>query len=144
MTTCDDSGLRPPGEQAYLVVAAFADGERVDPAALKTALDDPAVREYLVDLVALRHAVGTMGELPTVRWHERRSFLSRVGWLTAAAAIVLSVTAGYFAGQRTVQAAPAPIVETFVELGTSPAAPKPTHVISLRPGVNWTEKAGEH
>ena len=143
MTTHGEGGLTRPSEEACLVVAALADGEPVEPAALRAALDDPAVRDYLVDLVALRHAVGTMGELPAERWHERRSFRSRAGWLTAAAAIVLSVTAGYFAGQRTVQAAPAPSVETVVDLGTSTAAPAPTQVISLRPGVNWTEKAGE-
>lgn len=143
MTTQGESELTQPSEHACLVVAALADGERVDPAALKAALDDSAVRDYLVDLIALRHAVGTMGELPAVRWHERRSFRSRVGWLTAAAAIVISVTAGYVAGQRTVQAAPAPTVETVLDLGTGSAAPRPTHVIPLRPGVNWTEKAGE-
>src|SRR5262249_24366568 len=112
-------------------------------AALKAALDDPAVREYLVDLIALRQSVGTMSELPPVRWHERRSFRSRAGWMAAAAAIVISLTAGYVAGQRTVQALPAPSVETFVALRAAPPAPKPTRIVALRPGVNWTEKAGE-
>ena len=132
----------PTGENAYLVVAALADGEGVDPDALKSALDEPAVREYLVDLIALRQAVGQCDDLSTVRWRERTSFQARVGWLSAAAAVVISLTAGYVAGQRTVQAAPAPIVETVVHLDGAGVAPKPTRVISLRPGVNWTEKAG--
>ena len=128
-------------EQSCLVVAALADGEFVDPLALKLALEDGAVREYLVDLVALRQSVATMSE--PVQWRERRSFLSRAGWLAAAAAVVLSLTAGYVAGQRTVEAAPAPSVETFVTFGPTAAAPKPTRVVTLRPGVNWTEKEGE-
>jgi hypothetical protein len=132
----------PTGENAYLVVAALADGERVDPNALKSALDDPAVREYLVDLMALRQAVGRCDDLSTVQWRERASFKARVSWLSAAAAVVISLTAGYVAGQRTVQAAPAPIVETVVHLESAGIAPKPTRVIPLRPGINWTEKAG--
>lgn len=133
----------PLDEEACLVVAALADGEPVDPTALRAALDDPAVREYLVDLIALRRSVASMPELPSVQWRERRSFLSRIGWIAAAAAIAVSVTAGYVAGQRTVQAAPAPSVETVVHLESPAVAPRPTRVISLRPGINWTEKPGE-
>jgi hypothetical protein len=127
-------------EQSCIVVAALADGEPVDAAALKVALDDPAVREYLVDLIALRQSVGTMSELPPVQWRERRSFRSRAGWMAAAAAVVISLAGGYVAGQRTVQAAAAPSVETFVDFSRSTSAPKPTRVVPLRPGVNWTEK----
>ena len=126
-------------EPSCLVVAALADGEPVDPAALRVALADPAVREYLIDLVALRQSVETLTQLP-VQWRDRRAFGSRVAWLTAAAAVVISLTAGYLAGQRTVQAAPAPNVETVVDFSGSAAAPKPTRVVTLRPGVNWTEK----
>jgi hypothetical protein len=128
-------------EESCQVVASLADGERVDPEALRLALDEPAIREYLVDLVSLRQSVAIMSE--PVQWRERRSFLSRVGWVAAVAAVVLSLTAGYVAGQRTVEAPPAPTVETFVTIGAAVAAPKPTRVVTLRPGVNWTEKEGE-
>ena len=139
----DEAARDPLDEQAYLVVAALADGERVDPDALKLALEQSAVRDYLVDLMALRQTVVAVAATSDVRWRERQSMWSRRGWLTAAAAVLLSLTAGYFAGQRTgVQAAPAPIVETVVHLPGATAAPRPTRVISLRPGVNWTEKAG--
>lgn len=94
MTTEGERESRQPSEQACLVIGALADGARVEPAALRAALDDSSVRDYLVDLMSLRNALGTMGELPAVRWHERRSFRSRMGWLTAAAAIVIGVTAG--------------------------------------------------
>ena len=129
-------------EASCLVVAALADGEPVDPDALRVALDDRAVREYLVDLIALRRSVGTMSDLPPERWRARRSLRSRIAWMAAAASIAISLTAGYLAGQRAVHVAP-PLVETFVDLGASSVAPKPTRVVSLKPGVNWTENAGE-
>ncbi len=141
MTSGDGRESAELNEQSCQVVASLADGERVDPEALKLALEEPAIREYLVDLVALRQSVAAMSE--PVQWRERRSFLSRAGWMAAAAAVVLSLTAGYVAGQRTVEAAPAPTVETFVTMGPTVAAPKPTRVVTLRPGVNWTEKEGE-
>jgi hypothetical protein len=143
MTNDDVRESAELNEQECLVVAALADGEPVEADALRVALEDPSVRAYLVDLIALRQSVGAMSELTPVQWRERRSFLSRIGWMAAAAAVVVSLTAGYFAGQRTVQAAPAPSVETFVTIGSTVAAPKPTRVVTLRPGVNWTEKEGE-
>jgi hypothetical protein len=131
----------PLDEDACAVVAALADGEHVDADALKLALADSAVRDYLVDLVALRQAVNRLNEQSALRWRARRSFPSRAAWLSAGAAVI-SLTAGYLVGQRTVQAAPAPVVESAVHLQATVAAPRPTRVISLRPGVNWTEKSG--
>jgi hypothetical protein len=43
--------------EPYEVVAAFADGERVNADELKHALADAAGRDYLVDLLALRGIV---------------------------------------------------------------------------------------
>jgi len=145
MTHKNESGGASPEEQSYLVVAALADGERVDPPALRIALADPAARDYLVDLIALRHAVGTMGDASPVGSQDRHFLRTGAGWLTAAAAVVICLTAGYFAGQRTAaQTLSAPAVETAVDLGSIPVAPKPTHVVPLRPGINWTEKVGGH
>ena len=134
---------RPLDEPSCLIVAALADGEPVDPNALRVALDDPAVRGYLVDLIAVRRSVAMMPDLPAPQSRARRSVRSRVAWMAAAASIAISLTAGYFVGQRAVQAAAPPLVETFVELGATSVAPKPTRVVSLKPGVNWTETAGE-
>jgi hypothetical protein len=131
----------PLDEQACAAVAALADGEPVEVNALRLALGDPAVREYLVDLVALRQAVRGLNEQSRLRWRDRRAVSRRIGWLSAAA-VVVSLSAGYLAGQRSVQAAPAPAMESVVQLPGAPAPPEPTRVISLRPGVNWTEKAG--
>lgn len=145
MTHKNESLGATPEEQSYLVVAALADGEHVDPPALRIALADPAVREYLVDLMALRHAVGTMGGVPSTGSTDRHFLKTGGGWLTAAAAVVISLTAGYFAGQRTAALTlSASTIETAVDLGSIPVAPKPTHVVPLRPGVNWTETAGGH
>jgi len=60
--------------------------------------------------------------------------------MAAAAAVAISLAGGYVAGQRTVQGSAAPSVETFVDFDGSASAPKPTRVVPLRPGVNWTEK----
>jgi hypothetical protein len=140
----DGAGRDPLHEQAYRVVAALADGEPVDPDSLKLALEQSAVRDYLVDLMALRQAVVTVAATSDVRWRERQSIWSRRGWLTAAAAMLLSLTAGYFAGQRTgAQSVSLSTVETVVAVGAAMPAPHPTRVVSLRPGVNWIEKAGE-
>jgi hypothetical protein len=139
--TTDPDGMSPE-VQPYLVLAALADGERVDSDDLRTALADPKARDYLVDLVALRDAFGTVTAMPAVRPHERHSAWTRATWLTAAAAVI-SLATGYIAGQRTAaQTLATPTIETSVDLGSPPVAPQPTVVVSLRPGVNWTETTG--
>ena len=132
-------------DDAFAIVEAFRDGERVDSQALKAALADAAAREHFVDLVALREAVGSMA--PGV-WSagSRAGGRDRVRWFAAAAAVVVSLTAGYFAGQRTDAStgAPSSAVEAVIQFERRPAAPTPTQVIPLRPGINWTEKSGGH
>jgi hypothetical protein len=147
MTLTNEPGGSSPEMQPYLVVAALADGERVDPSELRSALADPAAREYLVDLMALRHAVAGMPSVPLTAFEERRRLRTRAKWLTAVAAVVISLTAGYFAGQRTAAETllPVPMIETVIDLGSSASvAPRPTQVVSLRPGVNWTETTEGH
>jgi hypothetical protein len=143
MTTSHEPGLTPPDARPYLVLAALADGERVDPEELRSALEDPAARDYLVDLIAIRHAVGTL-PLPSTGVRERRSLSARARWWTAAAVVAISVTTGYVSGHRAAaQAIPPPRFETAIDFGTSRVAvPAPTRVVSLRPGVNWTETIG--
>jgi hypothetical protein len=142
--TMDETRQEPLDEQACLVVAALADGEQVDADALRSALGQPAVRDYLVDLIALRQTVVSVTPKDAVRWRERQSVWSRQAWFTAAAAVVFSLAAGYVAGQRTsVQTPPSSAMETIVDVGSTSMAPKPTRVVTLRPGVNWIEKAGE-
>jgi len=134
------SQSEPPADAALLVVEAFLDGEAVDRAALSDALADAAAREHLVDLLVLRGGVASLG--PSA-WSAAR-LPSRRRWLAAAAVVLLSVGTGFIVGQRTIDASAAPAVETVVEQGTGAGveAPKPTRVISLQPGVNWTESTG--
>ena len=130
-------------DDAFAVVEALLDGERVDTERLKDALADPAAREHFVDLIALREAVGSMG--PGVwRAEPRAHARGPVRWFAAAAAIVVSLGAGYLAGQRVIASGgpPSSAVEATIQLERPPAAPAPTQVISLRPGINWTESSG--
>src|SRR5688572_7661359 len=79
------------------VIAAFVDRERVDPSALKAALETEAGREYLVDLLALREVMAepavaqptSQTDSPWRRWPAR---------LSAVAAAAVVAVAGYQAG----------------------------------------------
>jgi hypothetical protein len=135
----DPNGIdKPAAAGACMVVEAFLDGERVDPEALKRALAEPDARDHLVDVLALRETVWSM--TPSTWAPVARSGRSRARWLAAAAAVVLSLTAGYLAGQQQVPSAPpSPSVEAVIHVPDSVVAPAPTRVIALQPGVNWTE-----
>lgn len=101
----------------YEVIAAFADGERVDPAALKQALSEPAGRDYLVDLLALREAVQVTGpEYATVARVRR----PRLRWLAAAALLVVIGGGALFFTTR-----------------DSDRPPTPNHVVKLERGLDW-------
>lgn len=121
------------------VIEAFADGEAVDPSALKTALADAAGRDHLIDVLALRALVGgdAMAR-PAVAPTTARATTSRGAWarwipLAAGIAIIGGIT-GYVAGART--------NGTPVTAESTVTAPPPTQVIQLRTGVDWTEHAG--
>jgi hypothetical protein len=135
------------------LIDAFADGERVDPQALKVALADAAARDYLVDLLALRGLVHdhisldtTTAAAPAAPSPAR---FASAAWLRATAAIAIlgvAASAGFLAGRRGHDAAP-PIANAAIVAPPSAetlAAPEPTHVIQLQPGVEWRERAGGH
>ena len=131
-----------PVAPPYAVVEAFLDGESIDPGALRLALEQREVRDHFVDLLVLRQGVRDMvpGDWTgNARPSERAR---RTAWLAAAAAVLMSLTAGYYTGQRTVSAAGSQGVGTMVVAESTPAAPQPTQVIKLQPGVNWTDVAG--
>ena len=113
----------------FEVIAAFVDGERVDPEALKQALSEPAGRDYLADIVALREVVADRTVTTPVAAVRPR----RVGrWIAAAAVVALSVGGGFALGHRTAES----------KAASAAAAPKPTRVIELKPGVEWHETGG--
>lgn len=119
------------------VIDAFVDGERVDPAALKNALADPAGRDYFVDVWAIREAVvqdpasRVAGPPATFTASKRTAPL----W-TIAAALVAGVVGGYVAAYR--PAAPAspatpPAITSVAEAPDRAVVPVPaaTRVIQL-------------
>jgi hypothetical protein len=100
------------------VIAAFLDDEPFDAGELMAALSEPAGRELLIDLIALRHLAQTNGT-PMSAAQKRRPVLRA---LVAAAAVVVALVGGYVAGQR----------HTEDVLSSAPAA---TRVIE--PSATW-------
>jgi hypothetical protein len=126
------------------VIAAFADGERVDTSQLRTALADEAGREYLIDLIAMREMLGqTQGETtdegtPWASAPARPSArtIRRMTGLAAALALAVGL-AGYAIGQQRSQVVPVavlPPLEADVIVSLE-AAPAPTQVIRLGNGA---------
>jgi hypothetical protein len=128
-------------------IAAFADGERVDPEQLDRALADAEGRAYLIDLLALRRLYSRRdpATMPAAR-----SRAARLRWLPAIAALVIvSVLGGYVAGRQMggrgeVDADPGRSADAAGPRQTeiTLTAPAPTHVIRLEPGVDWNERGG--
>ena len=130
------------------VIAAFADGEPIDPESLKAALARPEGRDYLVDVLALRGLVTDRGaaRASSASAARRRTASRPVRWASAAAVLFVSLVSGFAVGWRTASwntdTLPAP-VEHVIDLPASPvAAPAPTRVIRFQSGVDWKEGAG--
>ena len=126
------------------VISTFLDGERVDPDELKRALESPEGRDYLVDLLTLREAIGGLGPFAAVP-RKPAPVWTLLRGSAAAAILVLALAGGYIAGRR-MSVPPAP-GETSQEsqvfaITSAPSAPKPTQVIKLEPGVNWSDSIG--
>jgi hypothetical protein len=158
MTNQDDDD-RLLTDHPLLVVEALLDGERVDPGALRAALAEAAGRDHFVELLMLREAVSAVGpyhwsaarDTRAARWPPGSTLSPRqhtvagrgVKWSAAAAALLISITTGYLAGQRLTASESAPAnIEAVVSVDTAPVAPAPTRVITLQPGVNWTDTSG--
>jgi hypothetical protein len=120
-------------------IAAFADGERVDPAQLDQALADEEGRAYLIDLLVLRGLYARRDALPAA---DARARNARLRWLPVVAAlVVVSGLGGYLAGRQGGERAPAgPAGPLTVQ--SEVTAPAPTQVIRLEPGVDWKERGG--
>ena len=136
--TGPEATVPDPIAEPYAVVEAFLDGEAVDPLKLRQALEEPGVRDHLVDLLVLREGVRTMTPASWTSTHAATAG-SRLRWLAAAAAVLVALSAGYYTGQRTVVASESFGGETVVAVESAPAPPTPTQVIKLEPGVNWTD-----
>jgi hypothetical protein len=122
----------------FEVIAAFVDGERVDPALLKSALALPDGRDYLVNMIALREVVmndtttaATVTPRPARRW-----------LVAAAAAIVLSLGGGYALGHRLAVAKDAAGIN-HTPTAADVAAPPPTRVIDVTSGSSYVSQGGK-
>ena len=132
--------------ERFDVIAAFADGERVDTGALRAALADEAGRDYLIDLVAMREIVGQTVEqraggddlMPVASVPTRAAGNWGRAMTGLAAAIAIAVgLAGYALGQQrsqVVRVAVLPPLEADVVVAVE-APPAPTQVIRLGSGV---------
>ena len=83
----------------YEVISAFLDDEPFDPRKLADAFSEPAGRDLLIDLLALRH-LAQPGSKAAADAFDRRPTRSAFHPLVAAAALVLALAGGYFIGQR--------------------------------------------
>jgi len=101
---------------SYEVIAAFADGERVGADVLRQALGEPAGRDYLIDLLALREVVH-VNEPRRLAAPRARS--ARRRWLAAAA--VLFVIAG----------------GVFLTFRSADRPPTPDRIVTLERGRDW-------
>jgi hypothetical protein len=80
------------------VISAFLDDEPFDAQTLAQVLAEPAARELLIDLVALRHLVQPGGN--DLSAFDRKSARSRLHALAAVAAVFVALASGYFIGER--------------------------------------------
>ena len=139
-------------EAQFEALAAWVDGEPVARTDVALALETREGREYVLDLMALRHMVEvtTPALLPrSAAWFSRPRPDRARRWpaFAAAAAIVLCAAGGYAAGRRVTTVriaspdAPAGIagpVSTPVLI----TAPAPTRVIRLEEDTSWRESGG--
>jgi hypothetical protein len=130
-------------ERLHGVVEAFLDGETVDPSTLNAALANEAARDHFIDLLVIRGALGRLDAADMRAARPAHDAANRVRWLAVAAGVLVSLSAGYLAGQRVVSRTPAPsTVEAVVIVDPAPPAPEPTQSIALKPGINWTDRSG--
>ena len=120
-------------QEQFEVIAAFADGERVDTEILRAALAQEAGRDYLIDLVAMREIVKQTDE-PRAAAPARQVLPWGRSMTGIAAALAMAVgLAGYAIGQQRSQIVPVAVhvpleADAVVSLEAPPA---PTQVIQL-------------
>lgn len=124
-------------------LAAWADGEPADRAAVLRALETAEGRDYVVDLMALRRLVAVTAPPPRAHEAHAAAHQPRRWFVPVAAAAVLCIAAGYVAGRTAVPAVPASPADGRPAAFAAPApAPAPTHVIRFEAGVDWRETTG--
>ncbi len=124
---------------AYVEIDALLDGEPVDKHVLRSALEDSAARDYLVDALLLRQLTQDMGPTHFVAPGTPRGPLVRgVRWLAAGLILIVGGGIGYVQGQRSHPPVTSPGAVEVVLDHSPPPPPEPTRLIRFEPGVNWT------
>jgi hypothetical protein len=119
------------------VIAAFVDGERVNPQALEAALSLPDGRAYLIDLVGMREIVGFERATAIAPVAAPATKASPSGarvfapWI-AAAAMVACLAGGYAFGWHLAGA------DARARVAAADRAPEPTRVVD----VKWQDTNG--
>lgn len=83
----------------YEVISAFLDNEPFDSSQLTQALSEPAGRELLIDLIALRHLAQTDDKDPHTS-SDQKPWRSSLRAMVAAAAVLVALVGGYLVGER--------------------------------------------
>jgi hypothetical protein len=103
------------------IISKFLDDQPFDIEGLADALNDPAGRALLIDLITLRRLVQPIDAVPAMK---APTPIRRFGWhvAAAAAALVVGLASGYVVGDRR-------------STETGPDAPPPTRVVQAVPFV---------
>ena len=129
----------------FEALAAWVDGEPVVRTDVALALETREGRDYVMDLMALRHMVNvSTPSLPEAR-PQRQATRRWPAVFAAAAAVVLSLSGGFLAGRMVTTPASVEGTNATVTPITTPAsisAPAPTRVITLEENTSWRESGG--
>jgi hypothetical protein len=127
----------PPG---LLEIDAMLDGEPVDEQALRSALDDDAARDYLVEALRLRRLARDIGPARfAIPGSAPREAFRGARWLAAGVIFAIGSGIGYVYGQDSgTHGVSSALVEVALDNPSVPPAPAPTRSIRFEPGVNWT------
>jgi hypothetical protein len=131
-------------DMQFEALAAWVDGEPVARTDVALALETREGRDYVLDLMAIRHMVNVstppltaaLTHRPARRWSS---------WAAAAAAVVLCAAGGFYAGRSMTPASSTDGGDASVSPASTPAsisAPAPTRVIRLEENTNWKESGG--
>ena len=125
----------------FEALAAWVDGEPVARTEVADALETREGRDYVLDLMALRHMVAVT--TPSLAAKVTPGSGHRWPAFAAAAAVVLCAAGGFAAGRFLTPVSSASSNEIApVSTPASIAAPAPTRVIQLEENPNWRESGG--
>jgi hypothetical protein len=132
-------------DDQFEALAAWVDGEPVARTDVAVALETREGRDYVLDLMALRHMVDVT--TPALASKVAPSHARRWPAFAAAAAVVLCAAGGFAAGRfvKPVQVVAPNRPEAVVVPVVTPVsitAPAPTRVIRLQEDTSWRESGG--